>query len=76
MLQQWAEADTFDTKPNVARPIDREEKRAWEILGQLWRAENSVLPNNAETSKTVFDTYIGLKHAQNLSKEEVSTGPD
>jgi hypothetical protein len=37
MLQQFIEADTFGTKPNVIKPISKEEKRAWEILNTTTR---------------------------------------
>ena len=59
MLQQFIEADTFGTKPNVIKPISKEEKRAWEILntttrhdgvryesGLLWKVDDPNLPNN------------------------------
>jgi hypothetical protein len=110
MLHQFIEADTFGTKPNVAKPIGAEEKRAWEILnsttrhtgeryevGLLWKADDSVVPNNffstqrrftnlegkfakneelAETYRAVINTYVNLKHARKLSKEEIDSGPD
>jgi len=110
MLQQFVEADTFGTKPNIAKPIGPEEKRAWEILsnttrhigeryevGLLWKTDDSVLPNNffaaqrrffnlegklikdeklAETYQSVINTYVNLKHARKLSKEEVDSGPN
>ena len=59
MLQRFIEADTFGTKPNVIKPISKEEKRAWEILntttrhdgvryesGLLWKVDDPNLPNN------------------------------
>ncbi|XP_057374666.1 uncharacterized protein LOC130695542 [Daphnia carinata] len=59
LLQQFVEADTFGTKPNVTKPIGREERRAWDILNNttrhngeryevnlLWKMDNPDLPNN------------------------------
>jgi hypothetical protein len=59
MLQQFIEADTFGTKPNVIKPISKEENRAWENLntttrhdgvryesGLLWKVDEPNLSNN------------------------------
>ncbi|XP_057368282.1 uncharacterized protein LOC130689298 [Daphnia carinata] len=64
LLQQFMELDTFGTKPNVAKPVGDEDKRAWKILkettkhngeryesGLLWKLDDPALPNNFFTAQ-------------------------
>jgi hypothetical protein len=59
LLEQFIDFDSFGTKPNVAKPVSKEEERAWGILktttkhngvryesGLLWKTDNPKLPNN------------------------------
>ncbi|XP_057371748.1 uncharacterized protein LOC130692631 [Daphnia carinata] len=78
LLQQFVEADTFGTKPNVTKPIGREERRAWEILNNatrhngeryevnlLWKTDNPDLRNNLFVAQRRF-FYLERK----LSKDK------
>jgi hypothetical protein len=59
LLEQFIDFDSFGTKPNVAKPVSKEEERAWSILktttkhngvryesGLLWKTDNPNLPKN------------------------------
>ncbi|XP_045023791.1 uncharacterized protein LOC123468402 [Daphnia magna] len=72
MLQQFVEAETFGTKPNVEKAVGREERRAWKILndttrhngkryevGLLWKMDNPDLPNNFFAAQRRFFNLEG-----------------
>ncbi|XP_045027948.1 uncharacterized protein LOC123471110 [Daphnia magna] len=69
LLQHFIEFDTFGTKPNVMKPISRDEERAWEILGDttkhngeryesglLWKLDDPALPNNFFAAQRRFSS--------------------
>ncbi len=67
LLEQFIDFDSFGTKPNFAKPVSKEEERAWSILetttkhngvrcesGLLWKTDNPNLPNNLFAAQRRF----------------------
>ncbi|XP_045023467.1 uncharacterized protein LOC116929559 [Daphnia magna] len=74
LLQQFIEFDIFGIKPNVVKPISPNE--SLENLEILWKLDDSALPNNFfAAQRRIINTYVQLKQAHKLTKEEIDAGP-